>query len=131
MSVGKGIDHVGIVVDDLAGAQHFLTDVLGFAVDREISIPGRVKAVVLRNGSSSIELMDISEARNAAGARPEELPRDHVAVEVDDLDEAMTELRAVGVETTKDEPSVSGSTRSFFTKPETTYGVAYQFFELI
>jgi methylmalonyl-CoA/ethylmalonyl-CoA epimerase len=125
--LGK-VDHVGYVVDDLDGARAFLTGVLGFAVDREVSVPGRVRAVVLSQGGNSIELMDIAEAR-ATGVPPESLPRDHVALEVENLDEAVAQLRAAGVETTRPEASSSGSTRSYFTKPETSYGIAYQLFE--
>jgi methylmalonyl-CoA/ethylmalonyl-CoA epimerase len=117
------VDHVGFVVDDLDLARGFLVDVLGFELEREFSIPGRVDGALLRSGGVGVELMDVSAA--PAGSAPEP----HLALEVERLDDAVAELRARGVETTRAEASQSGSTRSFFTRPASTGGVMYQLFE--
>ncbi len=127
---GKRIDHVGIVVDDLASARRFVRDVLGFSFDREISIPGRLEAAFFRCGDAGVELIEVTdpglrqERLGSAAARLE-----HVAVEVDDLSEAVDSLHRSGVEMTSATPTVTGPTRSYFTRPETTDGVIYQVFD--
>jgi catechol 2,3-dioxygenase-like lactoylglutathione lyase family enzyme len=127
---GKRIDHVGIVVDDLASARRFVTDVMGFDFDREFSIPGRVQAAFFRCGDAGVELIEITEPElrqqrlGSATARLE-----HVAIEVDELIGTVDRLRKLGVEVTSAEPTLTGPTRSFFTQPETTDGVTYQLFD--
>jgi methylmalonyl-CoA/ethylmalonyl-CoA epimerase len=118
-------DHVGFVVDDLRRAQRFLVDVLGFEVEREFSIPGRVDGALLRQGRLGVELMDVSASPSDTA------PKTHLALEVESLDDAVAELRARGIETTRAEASQVGSTRSFFTRPASTGGVMYQLFERI
>jgi methylmalonyl-CoA/ethylmalonyl-CoA epimerase len=118
-------DHVGLVVDDLRRAQRFLVDVLGFEVEREFSIPGRVDGALLRQGRLGVELMDVSASPSDTA------PKTHLALEVESLDDAVAELRARGIETTRAEASQVGSTRSFFTRPASTGGVMYQLFERV
>jgi len=127
---GKRIDHVGIVVDDLASARRFVTDVLGLAFDREVSIPGRLEAAFYRCDGTGIELIEVTDPKlrqerlGGASAKIE-----HVAVEVDDLLAAFDDLHRHGVETTSETPTVIGPTRSYFTRPETSDGVTYQVFD--
>jgi methylmalonyl-CoA/ethylmalonyl-CoA epimerase len=129
---GKRIDHVGIVVDDLESARNFVRDVLGFSFDREVSIPGRLEAIFFRCGDAGVELIEIrdpllrEERLGSASARVE-----HVAVEVDDVSDAVETLQRSGVEMTSSTPSVIGPTRSYFTRPETSDGVIYQVFDRI
>jgi hypothetical protein len=54
---------------------------------------------------------------------------EHVAFEVDNLEEMAEKLRYRGVETTTDTPGIVGPTRSLVTRSETTYGVAYRIFD--
>lgn len=129
---GKRIDHVGIVVEDLASASSFVRDVLGFAFDREVSIPGRLQAVFFRCGDARVELIDVSdpeERRRRLGTAAAKL--EHVAVEVQDLNGAIESLKRSGVMMTSAAPTVNGPTRSYFTRPETTKGVIYQLFDWI
>jgi methylmalonyl-CoA/ethylmalonyl-CoA epimerase len=127
---GKRIDHVGIVIDDLASARRFAADVLGLQLDREVVIPGRLNAAFFRCGDASVEFIEVTDPQlrerrlGDAQARVE-----HVAIEVDEAFEARDELRELGVEMTEDQPTVSGQARSFFTRPETADGVIYQLFD--
>jgi methylmalonyl-CoA/ethylmalonyl-CoA epimerase len=117
---GKRIDHVGIVVDDLASARRFAADVLGLQLDREVVIPGRLNAAFFRCGDASVEFIEVTDPQ---------LRERHVAIEVDEAFETRDELRELGVEMTEDQPTVSGQARSFFTRPETADGVIYQLFD--
>ena len=126
------IDHVGIVVDNLDSAVTFVRDVLGFTFDRQISIPGRLEAMFFRCGDTAVELIEVtdpvlrSERLGGAAARLE-----HLAIEVDELSEAVEGLRRSSVETTSPTPSIIGPIRSYFTRSETSDGVMYQVFEWI
>ncbi|MFL6748887.1 MAG: VOC family protein, partial [Sphingomicrobium sp.] len=62
-----GIDHVVLLVRDMAEAKHFYEQVLGCRVDRELPEYGMLQ---LRAGASLIDLVDIGSAQGEWG-RPE------------------------------------------------------------
>ena len=127
---GKRIDHVGIIVDDLESARRFVSDVLGFDFDREVSIPGRLQAAFFRCGDAAVELIEVTDSQmrqerlGSATARLE-----HVAIEVDELFATVDRMRQAGVAMATEEPVLTGPTRSFFTRPDTSDGVIYQVFD--
>lgn len=129
---GKRIDHVGIVVDNLESAGNFVRDVLGFSFDRQVSIPSRVEALFFRCGDAAVELIEVTDPvlrRKRLGSATARL--EHVAIEVDELSEAMESLHRSGVQMTTATPVITGPFRSYFTRPETSNGVMYQVFERI
>jgi catechol 2,3-dioxygenase-like lactoylglutathione lyase family enzyme len=63
----EGLDHVVLLVRDMAEAQHFYEQVLGCSVDRELSQYGMLQ---LRAGASLIDLVDIG-SNEGEWARPE------------------------------------------------------------
>ena len=63
----EGIDHVVLLVRDMAEAQHFYLAVLGCTVDRALPEFGMLQ---LRAGASLIDLVDIGSAEGEWG-RPE------------------------------------------------------------
>jgi len=63
----EGIDHVVLLVRDMAEAQQFYEQVLGCTVDRELPEYGMLQ---LRAGGSLIDLVDIGSAEGEWG-RPE------------------------------------------------------------
>jgi catechol 2,3-dioxygenase-like lactoylglutathione lyase family enzyme len=133
MSNDKRIHHIGIVVDDLTEAIDFLTGVLGLEVARTLEAPDRggLKAAFLPCGDAQIELIELSdpEARRdrlgSAQARIE-----HIAVQVDDVQATFASLGSKGVEFTTAEPETLGPNTFFFTTPESSDGVSYQFLEI-
>ena len=60
----------------------------------------------------------------AAGA-----PSPAFAVETLEFDAVRTELTKVGVQFRNDTPQRNGPTRSYFSRPETTRGVVFQFLD--
>lgn len=120
------VDHVGLVVDDVEASQRFLVDVLGFAFERRISVPGRVEAVYLRHGEYTIELLQMADRPVAEPGRE---PEHHIAFAVDDVEAAVAELRRAGAQTTADTPSLASGAPSYFTRPETTAGLSIQLVE--
>ena len=58
----EGLDHVVLLVDDMAAALAFYTEVVGCSVDRTLPQFGMVQ---LRAGASLIDMVDISSAEGA------------------------------------------------------------------
>jgi glyoxylase I family protein len=87
----QGLDHVVLLVDDMAAARGFYCGVAGCTVEREIPKYGMAQ---LRAGAALIDLVDIS-GEAGAWARPEVAGGrnvDHIALDTGDWDEA--EMRA-------------------------------------
>lgn len=128
----KRIDHVGVIVADLDSAGRLLSQVLGMELVRTLDAPERkLRAAFYRCGETNVELiqLDDPEARKARlGDGPARV--EHLAIEVDGkLEQASSELEAAGVEMTTSEPMKAGPSASFWSKPETTAGVMFQFLE--
>lgn len=127
------IDHVGVVVDDLAGTRRFLEEIAGMQLAVARSLPARrVETAFLGYGPGAlvelVELGDEEERRRRLGEGVQSRV-EHIAIEVDDVEAARDELRARGIEMQSDVPSISGPTRSFFTRPETSRGIVLQFMD--
>lgn len=87
----RGLDHVVLLVDNMAAAKGFYRGVVGCTVERELQKYGMVQ---LRAGAALIDLVDIS-SQEGAWARPVVAGGrnvDHVALDTGDWDEA--EMRA-------------------------------------
>jgi methylmalonyl-CoA/ethylmalonyl-CoA epimerase len=126
------LDHVGIVVDDLDQAKRFCSDVLGLELKSEHHSPATsATAVFFGFGSVDLELLEIADPQmrrqRMAGERQARI--EHLGVAVDDLDRAIAQLRSQGVRTSTAEPYAGAGWRYYFTDPDTTDGVVYQFFQ--
>ncbi len=125
----KRLDHIGVVVDNLAEARSFLSE-LGLVHIRDAELSGRLKSSFWGCGDGQIEVIEISEpvergARlGSAKARVE-----HIAIEVDDLAITMKFLLGLGVKTQTADPLLVGTTLNHWTIPESCDGVVYQFVE--
>jgi catechol 2,3-dioxygenase-like lactoylglutathione lyase family enzyme len=83
----RRLDHVVLLVDDMAAAQAFYGDLLGCRVEHELPEYGMAQ---LRAGASLIDLVDISTGE-ASWARPDVAGGrnvDHVALDTGDWGEA-------------------------------------------
>jgi catechol 2,3-dioxygenase-like lactoylglutathione lyase family enzyme len=99
----KRIDHIEIVTDKLDDTVQFYTEVLGFTVgarDR-IERPGGsiLNLVYLGLGGTTVELMSYDGVPVAPQPDLEHLGYRMMALEVEDMKEAVTYLKAKGVET--------------------------------
>ena len=123
------IDHVGVIVDDLDEAKRFLSD-LGLRFDRDLVIPGRLRAAFYACGDTQIEVIDISdEAERAQRLGGSRARVEHIAFQVSSLATTLEALRGLGVETTTPEPMRAGPNLNYWTRPETCDGVMYQLVE--
>jgi glyoxylase I family protein len=83
----QGLDHVVLLVDDMAAAQSFYREVVGCTVERDMPRYGMAQ---LRAGAALIDLVDIG-GEAGAWARPDVAGGrnvDHVALDTGDWDEA-------------------------------------------
>jgi len=95
----KAIHHIAILTDNYEVSKKFYTDVLGFEVIREIYRQERQswKLDLSVNGKYQIELFSFPEFRERASF-PEAKGLRHLAFAVDDVEQAVAELRDKGVD---------------------------------
>jgi catechol 2,3-dioxygenase-like lactoylglutathione lyase family enzyme len=125
----KRIDHIGVVVDDLESGKGFL-QALGMKLMYDLGVPERaVRVSFWKCGDVAIELIQMDDPQaNRERLRGE--PRafiEHIAIEVEDLNNTVSEMQARGIE--MDGPAVTSKTRgamSVFTRPETSDGYQLQ-----
>lgn len=109
-----GIHHVAICVRDVDAALDFYCGKLGFTQIKERPDFGGFPGVWIRAGQQQIHLMQIAEAR------PDQLQ--HFALEVGDLDAAVNELQASGVEVNRS-PYTPGAGRQAFVRDPSGNGI--------
>lgn len=127
--VVKRIDHVAIVVKSLDDALSFYRDMLGISPSRVIDFPREgVKIAFLPLGGpdgSEIELLE--PTRQDTGVARFLASRGgglhHICLEVPDIDQALTDLRASGAMLLDETPRPTAEGRGLFLHPKGSYGV--------
>jgi methylmalonyl-CoA/ethylmalonyl-CoA epimerase len=126
------IDHIGVIVDDLAEARRFL-ERLGMALERTVERPEMdLRAAFYRCGDGSmIEVIEMTspEGRNQRLGEGNQARIEHIAVEVADISEAMTALRGLGIDFDSEAPIPVGRNLNLWSRPESSDGVRYQFLQ--
>ena len=122
----RRIDHVGIVVDDIS-AHVAQLEALGLTLGRT-NENDESFASYYPCGDPSVELIEVrDEAARERRLPPGEQARiEHIAFEVDDLEEVRALLQARGV-TVSWPPFPSGTAQMIWTDGESSGGVQYQF----
>ena len=125
----KRIDHVGVIVDDLEEAKRFLAD-MGLRFDRDLVMPGRLRAAFYACGDTQIEVIEIDDPTERAQRLGDGRARmEHIAFEVDSLSTTLQALRGLGVDTTTADAVAVGANLNYWTKADTCDGVQYQLIE--
>ena len=94
----KRIDHIELVTADPARAERFYTEVLGFRVRERVSVPGGLQLTYLDLGGTTVELMCYSETKVEPAPRAEHLGYRMMALEVEDMQQALGYLKTKGIE---------------------------------
>jgi glyoxylase I family protein len=94
----KRIDHIELVTADAQRAERFYTEVLGFKVRERVAVPGGLQLTYLDLGGTTVELMKYETVVPKPRAEGEHLGYRMMALEVDDMDEALAYLKARGIE---------------------------------
>jgi methylmalonyl-CoA/ethylmalonyl-CoA epimerase len=120
----KRLDHVGVVVDSLADRARLLVEQFGLAPDGGQE-SAELKTAFFKSGDARVELIEplTDEGRVRLGGKSALI--EHISFEVDDLEETMLALAALGIELTA--PRESAGNRSVWTIPATSGGIMFQF----
>ena len=115
----QGLDHVVLLVDDMAAAKAFYREVVGCTVENEMPRYGMAQ---LRAGAALIDLVDIG-SEGGAWARPEVAGgrnMDHVALDTGDWEEAAMRAHlaahGVGIEEEGLRGGAKGEDLSFYVR---------------
>ena len=127
------IDHIGIAVKDLEKAGKFYSDILGIPVqEEEVVEEQKVRVAFLPITDSEIELLESTEPDGPVAkfieARGEGIQ--HMAFRVENIEEALAELKAKGVRLIDQEPRKgAGGAKIAFIHPKETNGVLVEICE--
>ena len=121
------LDHIGIAVSDLAQSLAFFRDALGLDVAAAEDVPSQgVRAHFIHAGSSSLELLEATNADSALGRflSKRGAGLHHITLRVDDIDAALVHLKARGVRLVDDvaRPGAEQA-RVAFIHPSSAHGV--------
>jgi methylmalonyl-CoA epimerase len=130
----KRIGHIGIAVWDLDRALNVYQRALGLRVDR-IQERADLTATIafLPIGDSEIELVEpaTSESDVAKFLEKRGEGLHHICLEVDDIEEAMADLREKGLQVIDENPRVGPEGERFvFLHPKSAHGVLVELYEL-
>lgn len=122
----KRIDHVAVVVENLAAALSVYRDALGLVVSKQETMPEQdVKMAFLPSGDSEIELLEPIHPDSGIGRylarRGEGLH--HICLEVDDLQATLAELKARGAQLIDETPRRGAYGQVAFIHPKGAHGV--------
>jgi len=128
------IHHIGVAVKSIDGALTTFRDALGLAVQGTEEMPDRgLKIAFLQVGDSLIELLeptsDASTVAKFLRVRGEGIH--HVCLQVTDIDAALAEAKAKGLQLIDETPrSGGGGGRIAFIHPSSTHGVLIELEEV-
>ncbi len=125
------LDHVAIVVKDMAESVAFYEGHLGFRIEREFGNEELgIRAIVLKRGASRLELFEYRDdqptfAKNICEVHGGKVPKSyfepgirHIAFRTDKFNAAVEELQQAGVEPwIKPKKGYSGDSITFFHDP--------------
>ena len=129
----KHIDHIGIAVKSIEEAGRFFTDVLGLRLEKvETVAEQKVNTGFFPITDSELELLESTDPDGPVAkfidARGEGVQ--HIAFRVEDIDDALRELKEKGVRLIDQEPRKgAGGARIAFIHPKETHGVLVELCE--
>ena len=129
----KQIDHIGIAVKDIGRAGKFYTEILGLKIeDVENVADQKVNVAFIPITDSEVELLE-STAPDGPVAKYIDSKGEgvqHIAFRVENIEEALGELKAKGIRLIDEEPRYgAGGARIAFIHPKETNGVLIELCE--
>ena len=133
LAVGP-LHHVAVVVPSLADALPFYTRTLGMRAGEPHDLPDqRVRAVFVESGGTRLELIEPLDATSGVARFLQDRGREtlhHICYEVADLENALLELGARGVQLLDREPRAGLAGRVAFLHPRSAGGVLIELLEI-
>ena len=127
----KRIAHIGVAVADTDEAGKFYSQMMDLPLDRQETL-GELKVSFVPVGETNIELV---QSTTPDGVMTKFIDKrgegiHHIAYEVEDIDEALQELKTKGVRLVDQEPRPGAhGTRVVFLHPKATNGVLTELVE--
>jgi methylmalonyl-CoA/ethylmalonyl-CoA epimerase len=129
----KHIDHIGIAVKSIEEGKKFFSDILGLKFEKtEVIEEQKVKTGFFPITDSELELLESTEPAGPVAKFIEARGQgvQHIAFRVENLDEALAELKEKGVRLIDQEPRKgAGGARIAFIHPKETSGVLVELCE--
>jgi len=123
----KKVDHIGIAVSNLEETLKFYEGVLGLSLQgTEVVEDQKVKVAFLPIGDTEIELLESTDKEGAIAKFIERKGEgiQHIAYRVDDIEEALNEMRSKGIRLIDEKPRYgAGGAKIAFLHPKSTNGV--------
>ncbi|MBI5301212.1 MAG: methylmalonyl-CoA epimerase [Chloroflexi bacterium] len=127
------IDHIGIAVQNISAALGFFESALGIKLDRmELEEGGRTQVAFMPVGGTEVELVEPQDtdsglakflAKRGEGVH-------HICFEVDDIEGALTQLKAAGAQLINETPQLTGQGHRYaFVHPKSAHGVLIELYQ--
>ena len=127
------IDHLGIAVSSIDAKKNFWTEVLGLALEGTETIQEqKVTTAFLPVGESEVELLESTSEDGPVAKYIEKRGEgiQHVAFRVENIEEALAELKAKGIALIDQTPRIgAGGAKIAFLHPKATSGVLVELCE--
>jgi methylmalonyl-CoA/ethylmalonyl-CoA epimerase len=125
----KRVDHVGVIVASLEKARQLIENGFGLEPFRHIKRDD-LEATFFKCGGADIELIEIKDPamREQRLGTGREARLEHIAFEVENLNEILAALEGLGIKTTGP-PQVSPAYTTVWTEAHSSGDVMYQFME--
>ena len=127
------IDHLGIAVKDIAEAGELFRNVLGLTLSSTETVEEQnVGTAIFSLGDVGVELLESTSPDGPVARFIEKRGEgiQHLALQVDDLEKAIEELRAKGIRLIDEQPRKGAAgTRIAFLHPKSTFGILIELIE--
>jgi methylmalonyl-CoA/ethylmalonyl-CoA epimerase len=127
------IDHLGIAVNSIEDGRQFWTEVLGLPFHGSETVEAqKVTTAFFPVGESEVELLESTSADGPVAKYIEKRGQgiQHVAFRVDNIEEALAELKTKGIQLIDQTPRVgAGGAKIAFLHPKATNGVLVELCE--
>jgi methylmalonyl-CoA/ethylmalonyl-CoA epimerase len=127
------VDHIGIAVKNLKETLRFYEEILGIkCINTEIVEEQKVKVAFLPIGDTEIELLESIDKDGPIAKFIEKKGEgiQHIAYRVNDIDEAIEELKNKGIRLIDEKPRYgAGGAKIAFLHPKSTFGVLIELCE--
>ncbi|MEJ2246181.1 MAG: methylmalonyl-CoA epimerase [Acidobacteriota bacterium] len=127
------MNHLGIAVKDVAEAGAFFRDVLGLKLSRTETVEDQmVSTAIFSLGDIGVELMESTSPDGPVARFIEQRGEgiQHLAIQVDNIEKAIEELKGKGIRLIDEQPRTGASgSRIAFLHPKSTFGVLIELTE--
>lgn len=131
--MGRKIDHIGIAVKDLEESLKFYQETLGLDLAGiEVVEEQKVRVAFLPIGDTEIELLESTDPEGPIARHIEKRGQgvQHLAVRVENIEEAIVEMKEKGVRMIDEVPRYgAGGAKIAFCHPKSTGGVLVELTE--